>query len=102
VVLGLVVDDTVHFVHRLRGDLARHTDRATALRATVGTTGHAILATALVMTLAFSVFALSEIRSLIYFGLLVALAMAASVLTDLLLIPALVMLRRSTGRNPPC
>jgi predicted RND superfamily exporter protein len=102
VVLGLVVDDTVHFVHRLRGDLARHTDRPTALRATVGSTGHAILATALVMTLAFSVFALSEIRSLFYFGLLISLAMAASVLTDLLLIPALVMLRRSTGRNEPC
>ena len=93
VVLGLVVDDTVHFLHRLREALARCADRASALRETVASAGRAILTTALVMSLGFSVFALSEIRSLVYFGLLVGLAMAASVLIDLLLIPALVMLR---------
>lgn len=95
VVLGLVVDDTVHFLHRLHDALGRCADRASALRETVRSAGHAILTTALVMTLGFSVFALSEIRSLVHFGLLIALAMASSVVTDLLLIPALVMLRRS-------
>jgi predicted RND superfamily exporter protein len=95
VVLGLVVDDTVHFLYRLREELERHADRAAALRETVASAGHAIMTTALVMTLGFAVFALSEIRSLVYFGLLIALAMATSVLTDLLFIPALVMLRPS-------
>jgi predicted RND superfamily exporter protein len=94
VVLGLIVDDTVHFLHCLRAELGRHDDPAAALRATVGSAGHAVLITALVMTLGFSVFALSEIKSLVHFGLLIALAMATSVLTDLVLIPALVMLRR--------
>jgi predicted RND superfamily exporter protein len=102
VVLGLVVDDTVHFLHRLHGDLAHYTDRAAALRETVSSAGHAMLATAVVMTLAFSVFALSEIKSLVYFGLLIALAMATSVLTDLILIPALVMLRASRVRSRSC
>ncbi|MGH8726524.1 MAG: efflux RND transporter permease subunit, partial [Burkholderiales bacterium] len=95
VVLGLVVDDTVHFLHRLNEALEHCADRASALRETVRSAGHAILTTALVMSVGFSVFALSEIRSLVYFGLLIALAMATSVVTDLLLIPALVMLRRS-------
>ena len=99
VVLGLVVDDTVHFLHRLRAALEHHADPATALRETVDSAGHAILTTALVMTLGFAVFAFSEIRSLVYFGLLIALAMATSVITDLLLIPALVMLRRSTDHR---
>jgi len=91
----------VHFLHALREALARHVDRAEALRATVAGAGRSILTTALVMSLGFSVFALSEIRSLVYFGLLIALAMAASVLIDLLLIPALVMLRPATvGARP--
>jgi hypothetical protein len=98
VVLGLVVDDTVHFLHQLRDALQEHADRAAALRATVAGAGHAILTTALVMSLGFSVFALSEIRSLVYFGMLIALAMTASVLIDLLLIPALVMLRPAAPR----
>jgi predicted RND superfamily exporter protein len=101
VVLGLVVDDTVHFLHALREALERCADRVEALRATVAGAGRSILTTALVMSLGFSVFALSEIRSLVYFGLLIALAMAASVLIDLLLIPALVMLRPATvGAKP--
>jgi predicted RND superfamily exporter protein len=94
VVLGLIVDDTVHFLHRLRAELARCDDAAVALLATVDSAGQAILVTAAVMTLGFSVFALAEVRSLVHFGLLIALASATSVLTDLVVIPALVMLRR--------
>lgn len=97
VVLGLIVDDTVHLLYRLRAELdrqAHQADTAAALRATVGSAGRAIVATTLVMTLGFSVFAFSEIRSLVYFGLLIALAMATGLLADLVLVPALVMLRR--------
>lgn len=91
VVLGLVVDDTVHFLHRLRSELARHADRTEALRATLAGAGHAIVTTSVVMTLGFSVFALSAIASLSHFGLLIALAMAIGMLTDLVLLPALVV-----------
>ncbi len=94
VVLGLVVDDTVHFLHRLRAEIARNAEPAQALRATLGSAGHAIVTTSVVMSLGFSVFALSAIASLVQFGLLIALALAIGVLTDLVLVPALVMLRR--------
>lgn len=90
VVLGLVVDDTVHFLDRLREALREAGDPREAVRAAAASAGHAILTTALVMTAGFAVFALSQIRSLLYFGLLIALALATSVLVDLLLIPALV------------
>jgi len=97
VVLGLLVDDTVHLLYCLRTELdrsAQEADTGAALRATLGSAGRAIVATTLVMTLGFSVFAFSEIRSLVYFGLLVALAMATGLLADLVLLPALIMLRR--------
>jgi UPF0716 family protein affecting phage T7 exclusion len=42
------------------------------------------------MALGFSVFALAEIKSVIYFGLLIGLGMLSSVLADLLFLPALV------------
>lgn len=93
IVLGLVVDDTVHFLHRLREELGRNPDREAALRETARSCGHAILITCLVMTLGFSLFALAEIKSVISFGLLIALAMGTSVVTDLLVLPALVMFR---------
>jgi predicted RND superfamily exporter protein len=91
VVLGLVVNDTVHFLHRLSREFERHASWAEALGATLAGTGHAIVLTTVVMTLGFSVFALSAVASLAHFGLLIALGMAIGMLTDLLLLPALVM-----------
>ena len=80
IVLGLIVDDTVHLLYRLRTELGRQdagADRAAALHTTMGSAGRAIVATTLVMTLGFSVFAFSEIRSLVTFGLLIALVITS-------------------------
>jgi predicted RND superfamily exporter protein len=90
IVLGLVVDDTVHALYKLSDQFERHRDHERALRAMIATTGPAILCTSLVMAVGFSVFALAEIKSVIYFGLLIGLGMLSSVLADLLFLPALV------------
>ncbi|NIR31226.1 MAG: MMPL family transporter [Gammaproteobacteria bacterium] len=90
VVLGLVVDDTVHFLHHLRHSCQRNNQHAQALRATARSAGHAITATTVVLVLAFSVFGLSEIKSIIWFGLLIAVGLGAAVMADLVLLPALV------------
>jgi predicted RND superfamily exporter protein len=99
VVLGLVVDDTVHLLHRLRCDLGRTGDPAVAIRETASHAGGAILATALVVGLGFAAFGLAEIRSVAHFGLLIAVAVAASAIVDLLVIPALVTLLAARARR---
>ena len=67
------------------------------LLATAGSAGHAMTITTLVMVAGFTVLALAAIKSIVYFGLLVALAMIAALLTDLLLLPALLSLRGNHG-----
>lgn len=101
VVLGLVVDDTVHFLYRLRKAITHHSDRDAALIETARTAGRAILTTSVVMTAGFSVFTFAEIKSVTYFGLLIALAMSAGVLTDLLVVPALFACRRVDRSTAP-
>ena len=91
VVLGLVVDDTVHFIYRLRHELRGRHNHVAAVQATIRTTGQAILTTTTVLVLGFSMLALAEIKSLVWFGLLIALAMISAVAADLLLMPALVV-----------
>ena len=95
VVLGLVVDDTVHFLYRLRESLSRQSDMQAALQETARSAGQAIIATSLVMTIGFMLFAFAQIKSVVYFGLLIALGMGASLLTDLLIVPAILMYRRA-------
>ncbi len=111
VVLGLVVDDTVHFLHRLCHESQRSGSHAQAVRATAHTAGHAILTTTVVLALGFSVFGLAEIKSIIWFGLLIATGLMAGAIADLILMPALTVELRprirnsrteSRGRVDPC
>lgn len=98
VVLGLVVDDTVHFVCRLRREQAHGACPADAIRETLRTTGSSMVMTTIVLGAGFSVLAMAQIKSVIWFGLLLALAMVAAMIADLALLPALlVVLRRQRG-----
>jgi predicted RND superfamily exporter protein len=87
IVFGLVVDDTVQFLYRFRQESARH-DTLTAIHETVATIGHSMALTTIVMVVGFLVLALAAIKSIVFFGLLIALAMATALLADVLILPA--------------
>ncbi|UCH38728.1 MAG: MMPL family transporter [Gammaproteobacteria bacterium] len=92
IVFGLIVDDTVQFLYRYREE-RKNSDVPEALLKTADTAGHAMTITTLVMIAGFSVLALAAIKSIVFFGLLVSLAMVAALLTDLLVLPAVLALR---------
>ena len=84
VILGLVVDDTVHM---LRPSGSRGINES--LKIAAGTAGGTLLMTSIVLALGFLVLGFAEIRSVAWFGTLTSFAMIAAILTDLLLLPAL-------------
>lgn len=94
VVLGLVVDDTVQFLYRYQHELRRLGDPEAATRATVRSLGRSLAITALVLALGFSVLGFAGIKSVAYFGLLVALALGTGVFGDLLVLPAMLALMK--------
>lgn len=90
VVLGLVVDDSVHFLHRLRAHKGEPV--LAAIRATAASAGRAMTVTTVVLCAGFAVLGLAEIHTITSFGLLIGLALIAALLADLLVLPALVVL----------
>jgi predicted RND superfamily exporter protein len=90
IAIGLAVDDTIHFMHNFRRYHDHGRDVHAAVRETLHTAGHAMLVTTLVLTLGFLSFALSSMRNLTFFGLLVGFALGVAFLADVLLAPALV------------
>jgi predicted RND superfamily exporter protein len=92
VILGLVVDDTIHFLHRLKSEMERHSDLSTAVNRTASSSGRAILVSSVVVGLGFSVLGFAQVTSIACFGLLIAAGSGAAVLADLMLAPALLML----------
>ena len=90
VILGLVVDDTVHI---LRPPADRTSIRLSdSLLASSQKSGGTLLITSVILCLGFLVLGLAEIRSISWFGYLTSFATAVAIITDLLLLPALASL----------
>ena len=98
IILGLAVDDTIHFMHKFRQYYAQHGDVSAAVRSTLLTTGSALLFTSLVLSAGFFTFSFAYMNNVAIFGALAGFATLAAFLADVLLAPALMTLatRRST------
>ena len=83
IVIGIGVDDTIHYVHRYGQELALRGDPMAALHGSHGSIGHALYYTSLTVIAGFSVLALSNFNPTIYFGTLTALSMAVTLLANL-------------------
>jgi predicted RND superfamily exporter protein len=91
IVLGLVVDDTVQFLYRYRAEFRRLEDHEAAVRETSRTVGRSLATTTLVLALGFSVLGLADVKSVAYFGVLIALSMVFALIMDLVVMPALIV-----------
>ena len=92
VALGIVDDDTIHFINRYRREAAagRSTDEAIAIA--TAHEGRASLTTAIINSAGFGVLLLSEYKPTAWFGGLLALTMLTAFLAEVLILPATIKL----------
>ncbi len=91
-IIGLAVDDTIHFMHKFQGYFEVTGDLPEAVRETLRTTGSALLFTSLVIAGGFLIFGMSEMANTRAFGLLAAMAAVVAFVADLLVAPAMLTL----------
>jgi uncharacterized protein len=92
VALGLVVDDTVHFLHHLRSRLLVGDVLSAAIASTLRETGRAIAMTSIVLVAGFWLMCLASFVPNIQFGFLCGLAIALALLANLIVLPAVLAL----------
>ncbi len=92
IAIGIGVDDTIHFLSRLRFESARTRDPGTALKRTFHFSGRAMVTTTLILVAGFMPLGLSSYFTVRIFGTLLPFTLVVAVLADLLLVPALVKL----------
>nr|CAM58110.1 putative exporter protein [uncultured marine microorganism] len=90
VILGLVVDDTVHMLRP--PDDSANASLSDSLLNSSRKSGGTLLITSFILALGFLVLGLAEIRSIAWFGFLTSFAMAVAIIADLMLLPALARL----------
>ena len=96
VILGLVVDDTVHILRPPTN--GTNISLSDSLRDSSRRAGGTLLITSVILSLGFLVLGMAEIRSIAWFGLLTSFATAVAIITDLMLLPALARLADSRRR----
>jgi len=102
IAFGIAVDDSIHFMARLRIEMKRGKSLLEALPHTTQMTGRAILITSLILLAGFGSLLTSVFTSTVYMGLLVGITIFAAVLADLFLLPSLfywVRPRITFGKN---
>jgi hypothetical protein len=90
--VGMGVDNSIHYIHRFRTELAVDGDYQAAMHRSHATIGRALIYTATTIIAGFSLLSLSNFIPSIYFGLFTSLAMAAALLGSLTLLPAMLVL----------
>ncbi len=91
IAFGIAVDDTIHFMSKLRIELGKGKSLLYALKRTFISTGKAIIVTSVILSGGFLTLIFSAFNGTYYTGLLISLTLVFAVISDLLLIPSLIV-----------
>lgn len=92
IAMGIGVDDTIHYIHRFKIEYDKDYLYPGAMQRTNYSVGNAMYYTSLTVIIGFSILTLSNLIPTIYFGLLTMLVMAAALISNLILLPKLLLL----------
>ena len=92
IALGVVDDDTIHFINRYRREIAAGASTDEAIETATTHEGRASLTTAIINSAGYAVLLLSEYKPTAWFGGLLALTMAVAFLAEVFILPATIKL----------
>ncbi len=98
IIIGVAVDDTIHFLVKYREARRRGDDLPEALSYVMRYAGSAIIFTTLILSASFLVFRFSDFVPNVNFGIVTATALVIALLVDLLMLPA-VLSRFDNGKK---
>lgn len=91
VAFGIAVDDSIHFMTKLQSELKKGKSLLYAIKRTYLETGKAIFLTTIILVSGFSILIFSDFGVTYLAGLLISLALVFALLSDLLLLPILLL-----------
>ncbi len=99
IVVGMGVDNCIHYLHRFKTEIILDNDYNLAMYRSHGSIGRAMFYTTLTVVVGFSMLTLSNFTPSLYFGILTVIAMIAAVTGGLLLLPKLILIFRPFGHD---
>ena len=91
IAFGIAVDDTIHFISKMRLQLAKGRSVIYSVKRSFISAGKAIIITSLVLCGGFVTLGLSSFLGTFYIGVLISLTLVLAVIADLFILPWLVI-----------
>ena len=91
IVIGIAVDDAIHYVYRFKSEFLKDGDYWKTMERCHDSIGRAMYYTSITITLGFIILALSNFVPTIYFGLLTGFSMLVAMIANLTLLPILIV-----------
>ncbi|MDR1575839.1 MAG: MMPL family transporter [Treponema sp.] len=99
--LGIAVDDTIHFISRMRLELENTGSYRKAVLNSFGMIGKTLGTTTVILCAMFAVYSFSPVAMLFHVGILAIIGMTAALLADYTLTPLLIFLLKPLGFEKP-
>jgi hypothetical protein len=97
IVIGIAVDDAIHYVHRFKKEFSKDCNYWKSVERSHDSIGRAMYYTTITVTLGFIILALSNFIPTIYFGLLTGFSMLVALIANLTLLPILIAWLKPLG-----
>ena len=97
--LGMAVDDTIHFINHSKLEFDRQPNYSEAIRRTFRVVGVAIVTTSIITSAVFACFSTSACAMCINFGVLAVIGILSALLADLFITPLLVKKFKVFGKE---
>jgi predicted RND superfamily exporter protein len=97
IIMGLAVDDTIHFISHIKKDLLQTKDYRKSINSSFLTVGTAITETTVILSLSFLVFTVSRVNGIIYMGILTCCGILTAYLADIFVTPILIKWTKPYG-----
>jgi predicted RND superfamily exporter protein len=99
IIIGIAVDDSIHYMHRFRQEFEDCGDYNLAMQRSNGSIGRAMYYTSIIIAAGFSILVLSSFIPTIFFGILTASAMLFAMVANLNLLPLLLVWIKPLGKE---
>ncbi|MFT6630342.1 MAG: putative RND superfamily exporter protein [Bacteriovoracaceae bacterium] len=91
VCLGIVVDDSIHFLLSYRRQILKGVSKELAIQEVMFTTGTSLFITTVILFFAFGLFAFAQFVPNMHFGIIASVIFVTALFADLVILPALLL-----------
>ncbi len=98
-VIGLAVDDTIHFISHVKKDFYRTGNYDLAIRNSFIRVGKALILANIILCATFSVFTTSSVHSMVNMGIYMVAAMLSALIADFTITPFIIKISRPFGKD---